>query len=235
MKKTNILRTALLPLTLASSLAYADFNAEVGVYSDYRDNGVSWSDRDPAVQAGIGYAHDSGLYLGTWASNVNYGSDDDTKLEWQWYVGYEHEFNESFSASIEAATYFYLGGHDTSDGNYQEFSGTLTFFENTSFTAIFAPAYFGESTYTYSLVLSQDIPFAEHYNLNLAVSRSETGDAEKFTWDEEHDYYHAAQATLSREWKGFTFSATASTTSIKTKGEDGKSAVVFGISKAWDW
>ncbi|GGE78127.1 hypothetical protein GCM10011404_08470 [Sphingomonas prati] len=37
-----------------------------GLVSDYRFHGVSQSDRDMAVQAGLTITHQSGLYVGTW-------------------------------------------------------------------------------------------------------------------------------------------------------------------------
>ena len=49
--------------------------ANVSLVSDYRFRGVSQSFRRPAVQGGVDWAHDSGFYVGTWASTV----DDDAQ------------------------------------------------------------------------------------------------------------------------------------------------------------
>lgn len=40
------------------------------IVSDYRFRGVSQSDKDLAVQAGITVTHESGLYVGAWGSNL---------------------------------------------------------------------------------------------------------------------------------------------------------------------
>lgn len=45
-------------------------SGNVTLVSDYRFRGVSLSDGDPAIQGGITVTHDSGFYLGTWASSL---------------------------------------------------------------------------------------------------------------------------------------------------------------------
>jgi uncharacterized protein (TIGR02001 family) len=39
--------------------------------SDYRLRGVSRTEKDAAVRRGIEISHDSGFYVGTWASNLS--------------------------------------------------------------------------------------------------------------------------------------------------------------------
>ena len=48
------------------------FTANVGVFSQYIFRGISQTNEDPALQGGFDYAHSSGLYIGTWASNVSW-------------------------------------------------------------------------------------------------------------------------------------------------------------------
>jgi uncharacterized protein (TIGR02001 family) len=45
-------------------------SGNVALVSDYRFRGVSLSDGDPAIQGGITVTHDSGFYIGTWASSL---------------------------------------------------------------------------------------------------------------------------------------------------------------------
>lgn len=44
--------------------------------TDYRFRGVSLSGGDPAIQGGITINHDSGFYVGTWASSIDDGGTD---------------------------------------------------------------------------------------------------------------------------------------------------------------
>lgn len=50
-------------------------SANVGLYSNYIFRGISQTGGDPAIQGGLDYAHSSGFYLGTWASNVGWIED----------------------------------------------------------------------------------------------------------------------------------------------------------------
>ena len=43
--------------------------------SDYVFRGVSQTNQDPAVQAGVEWAADNGFYVGTWGSNISWLSD----------------------------------------------------------------------------------------------------------------------------------------------------------------
>lgn len=48
----------------------------VALVTDYRFRGVSLSGGDPAIQGGITATHDSGFYVGTWASSIDDGGSD---------------------------------------------------------------------------------------------------------------------------------------------------------------
>ncbi|MEY4592245.1 MAG: hypothetical protein RIR18_1140, partial [Pseudomonadota bacterium] len=49
--------------------------ANVGLVSDYVFRGITQTHGAPALQAGVDYAHESGLYIGTWGSNVSWVGD----------------------------------------------------------------------------------------------------------------------------------------------------------------
>lgn len=66
------------------------FNA--GVVTDYRYRGISQTRQKPAAQAGADFAHKSGVYLGTWATNVKWIKDSgatDGNVELDIYGGYK--------------------------------------------------------------------------------------------------------------------------------------------------
>lgn len=44
----------------------------VGIFSQYIFRGLTQTDGDPALQGGFDYSHSSGLYLGTWGSNISF-------------------------------------------------------------------------------------------------------------------------------------------------------------------
>ena len=83
----------------------------VGAVSDYRFRGISQTSFNPALQGGIDFAHKSGFYLGTWASNIKWIKDyvgaTDGSLEVDVYGGYKGEISKDFSFDVGAITYQY--------------------------------------------------------------------------------------------------------------------------------
>ncbi len=82
-----------------------------GITSDYRFRGISQTDGDPAFQGGFDVAHSSGLYVGTWGSNVSSwaaGPAASTKLEIDLYGGYKTEV-AGIGLDVGAIAYMYPG------------------------------------------------------------------------------------------------------------------------------
>ena len=88
MKKSFILSIliALMPFTFITTKASAEWtsSANVGLFSEYRFRGVKQTDDAPAIQGGFDLSHSSGLYLGNWNSNVEFGN---TSIEMDFYGG----------------------------------------------------------------------------------------------------------------------------------------------------
>lgn len=75
--------------------------------TDYVFRGVSQSDEDFAVQGGFDYAHEAtGLYLGTWASNIDFATDGTVELDV--YGGWAKSFGD-FGAKVGFVHYQYPG------------------------------------------------------------------------------------------------------------------------------
>jgi uncharacterized protein (TIGR02001 family) len=65
----------------------------IGATSDYRFRGLKQNGDNAAIQGGIDFAHKSGVYLGTWASNVSdwAAANSAVNLEMDFYGGYKTE------------------------------------------------------------------------------------------------------------------------------------------------
>lgn len=89
------------------------FTGNVALVSNYIFRGISQSQNKPAIQGGFDYAHVSGLYAGTWASNVAWVEDTGMKtnssLEWDFYGGYKGSFAEDFTYDLGILKYYYPG------------------------------------------------------------------------------------------------------------------------------
>lgn len=100
------IKQKLSPLALATTLAIGStvapaafavdgLSANASMTSNYIWRGLTQTLGESAVQGGIDYAADSGLYVGTWVSNVNYGDD----------ISYEHDIYFGFSGEAGAVSY----------------------------------------------------------------------------------------------------------------------------------
>ncbi|WP_394130240.1 TorF family putative porin [Shewanella maritima] len=104
MKKTTTYTALLISTLLASASASAEVTGNIGATSDYLWRGVSQTG-GAAVQGGIDYSHESGFYVGSWASNVDFG--DGTSYELDIYAGFGGNITEDLSYDINYLYYAY--------------------------------------------------------------------------------------------------------------------------------
>ncbi len=78
-------------LVSAGNLEAQDWTANFAATNNYIWRGLTQSINEGAISGGIDYADESGFYLGTWASNVSYDSDDVYSYEHDMYFGYAWE------------------------------------------------------------------------------------------------------------------------------------------------
>ena len=109
-------------LSSVATIATAeDISANVGLASDYMFRGVSQTDNQMALQGGFDWAHASGFYIGTWASNVDsnfFGGAQDPQLEVDLYAGYGAEIG-AFSYDLGVLGYFYPGADNAAADDFQ--------------------------------------------------------------------------------------------------------------------
>ncbi|MEO7728334.1 MAG: TorF family putative porin [Burkholderiales bacterium] len=95
----------------------------VGLFSQYIFRGLKQTGTKPAIQGGFDYAHESGFYAGTWASNISWLKENATtaagavggtygeggSLEWDFYGGYKWNLPNDFVIDVGALYYWYPG------------------------------------------------------------------------------------------------------------------------------
>ncbi len=114
MQKTTLLVAIMgamftLPALAADAPAYI-ITGNVGFTSDYVFNGISQTFRGPAIQGGFDYVHSSGLFLGTWASNISGNQYTNANMEWDMYGGYNGKINDDLGYSVGLISAFYPDG-----------------------------------------------------------------------------------------------------------------------------
>lgn len=91
-------------------------SGSLALVSDYRFRGVSQSDKDPAVQGTLQITHKSGLYIGTFASNLaGWGTFGGPNLESDLFGGFKFNASEKVSIDVGLTWYMYAGGADKTD------------------------------------------------------------------------------------------------------------------------
>ena len=115
-----------MPVMAADAPAAPAVTGNVGFTSDYVFNGISQSYRAPALQGGFDYAHNSGLYLGTWASNVSGNQYTNANMEWDMYGGYNGKVNDDLGYQAGLMHVMYPGGkaYNTTPDTYKKWDTT---------------------------------------------------------------------------------------------------------------
>lgn len=122
--KQTAMAAAIIATFGVSTQASAGVEANIGATSNYIWRGVTQTNDDAAISGGLDYSHDSGFYLGTWASNVSWTEPDGYELDL--YAGYGMEMG-SIGMDFGAIAYLYPIGN--ADADFTEIYGNFSFAE----------------------------------------------------------------------------------------------------------
>jgi len=166
-------------------------SASVALGTDYVWRGYSQTDEEMAISGSFDYGHSSGFYLGTWASNVDFG--DDTSIEVDIYAGFSNEIGESgVGYDVGVLRYIYPG----EDYDWNEFYASLSYSMFSVGVAHSGSVYdSGESGTYYSAGFDYDLP--GEFALSAGVGYYDYDDKVS---EEDHTDYRLG---LSREFVGF--------------------------------
>ena len=237
MIKKTLIAAALATVSLPS---VAEISGNVALTTDYRFRGISQTDRDPAIQGGFDWAHDSGFYLGTWGSNVQFAGS----LELDYYAGYAGNITDNIGFDVGALYYDYPGGDlgGGVDPEYYEVYGGLSGDVGPvglSGTVSYSPDYFGETgkAFYYDLGASYDLPaefsLSAHFGYQT-IDDGSVNDDGFFSSDE--DSYKDWSFGVSRSFMGADLDLSYIDTNLGKSDCFGTkicdSTVVFSVSKS---
>ncbi|MGP1283039.1 MAG: TorF family putative porin [Parasphingopyxis sp.] len=130
--RTSIFGLALLATTALAVPAQAEelgggfsVSGNAALVTDYRFRGVSFSDEDIAIQGGIDLEHDSGFYVGTWASSIE-DSPVFGHTELDIYAGWSGEITSGLTLDVGVLAYIYPNGN-VGDADYVEPYASLSY------------------------------------------------------------------------------------------------------------
>lgn len=104
----------------------------VAFATQYVFRGLTQTNGKPALQGGLDYAHTSGVYAGTWLSNISWFTDQNNgtksapvalaspggglsnsaNLEWDLYGGFKNSFADGWTYDVGGVYYYYPGIYD---------------------------------------------------------------------------------------------------------------------------
>lgn len=187
LKKTAI-AAAVLSSFAISTQASAELEANIGATSNYIWRGVTQTSDQAAIQGGLDFSS-GGLYLGTWASNVDW----ETAFNDPGATGYELDFYGGYGGEVGAfgydVGYIYYAYPSMEDSDFSEvyFNGSISMFN-------FGVAYqvdadFTDENYLY-VSAGVDLELTPDYGLSLYV-----GD---YDFEDDGDGYTHYGASLSK-------------------------------------
>ncbi|TQV70758.1 hypothetical protein FKG94_20750 [Exilibacterium tricleocarpae] len=203
MKKLTQLAAGIALVSGAAVSQAVEITGNVTLATDYVFRGVSQTNEKGAIQGGFDADFGNGFYLGTWASNVDFGSEVTTEMDF--YGGYGFELSENVALDFSYIYFMYPG--DEAALNYQEFVVGLSAYDF-EFSVVYSDEYFGDGGPD-AFVLSAGYSFSlsEATSLDLHVGLTEADDEVVEGEDNYIDYsigvtHSVADLDLGLTWYG---------------------------------
>lgn len=111
--------------TIISCASYAELNANLGATTEYMREGISHTGGKPTLQAGLTWQHNSGFYLGGWASGIDHRNADDLKLEGDYFAGVYLPVNKDIAFDLSATRFEFYGDSNAYLQDYTAVSASL--------------------------------------------------------------------------------------------------------------
>jgi uncharacterized protein (TIGR02001 family) len=236
MMKKTLIAAAMATVTLP---ALAEVSGNVMLTTDYRFRGWSQTTSDPAVQGGLDYNHESGFYVGTWGSNVEFAGS----LELDYYAGFANEINDNITYDVGFIYYDYPGGDlGGVDPEFWEIYGGLAGDlgpVSLSGKVSYSNDYFGETgtAFYYDLGASYGLPYDITLNAHFGYQTIDDGSIKDdgfFSSDE--DEYKDWSIGVSKSMWDLDFDLSYIDTNLSDSDCFGNnvcdSTVVFSVSKS---
>lgn len=204
-----------------------ELGANVTLATDYTFRGVSQTDEKGAIQGGFQADFDSGFYLGTWASNVNFGSDSNTSTEIDYFVGWSGALTEHLTLDVNATFFAYDGD---SSANYQEY-GVALGWGGATLGLIYSDEYFGDGGPDfYYPYLAYDWVLADEWGLSFHAGYNHTDESDFFAVGEKT--YWDWSVGVHKTVQGIDLALTYVDTDLNDISE-ADARLIFSISKSF--
>lgn len=229
-----VLGAAVLVSAMSSAQEGFEFSANAALTSDYKYYGYSQSNEGWAISGGFDVAHESGLYLGTWASSVDFasGATDPATIELDVYGGFGGEMSNGLTYDLGAIRYGYPNqNEDAGAGSYEywEFYANFEYgfggdYEPTLSAGVaISPDFFGESGTSIYPNGGLSFTLPQGFGLYVNVGYLDVDDIGL-------DYFHY-QVGANKDFAGLSFDIAWADAGDECGGDDFCEGFIFTVSK----
>ena len=148
---------------------YKPFAATLTATTDYVWRGASQTDGGPAFQVDFNYTAPFGMYVGAFASNVDFGEDDPAEWESDFYIGYNVDLGEHVNFDVMLNRYTYGAA---SDQNWNDLITKTTVFDHYSLTLAYSNDSWATGKDGYYAALGGDWELPAGFTLGVSYGRS---------------------------------------------------------------
>lgn len=249
MFKSCVQQLLTVSLLLASAATFAEESTEttpaisvsgsMTMATDYRFRGVSNSNRDPAIQGAVTFAHKSGAYLSLWASNADIGAGGNVEADF--FVGYILPITGKSFLDINYADVNYPGTIKEYHTDFSEFGVNYNHSDlmigGDYFTAgvFYSPEFAFKSGTEIYLNTSYKFPVYKNIKLVSSLGYTKLEDNEQFAkafgGDGQQDDYFDYKVGLGAEVLGLSSELVWIDNNIDSDANMMKGSVVFSLTK----
>lgn len=191
----------------------AEVTGNAALTTDYVWRGSTQTQGDPAVQAGVKVAGESGFYGSVWASNVEFAPETHASSEFDFTVGWGRSLSDDWTLDVNVLHYRYPS--TTVDLNWTELNGTVTWKGNYWASLGYSNEALGfDESGVYGL-LGAKFPVNDKFRFEAAVAHYALKDLNSDGQDD--DYTHSLVSAVWAFKAPFEARLTAHATDSKAK------------------
>lgn len=194
---------------IASAEGFGTVSANMALTTDYKFRGLSQTDNNGAIQGGFDWAHDSGVYAGIWASNVDFDGETNSGRAWSenlevdTYVGFANDIGDTgIGYDVGFLRYNYNDDKNSKYGTNEWYiAGSYAFF-NAGFK--YSDDWYGSSEESKYAHMGVDFDLPYEIGLSASVGKS-FGDAYKKKTLGKNAEYVDYSIGLNKDYFGLNF------------------------------
>lgn len=213
-----------------------EVSGNVALTTDYKFRGISQSDESAAIQGGFDVSFEPGFYVGTWGSSVDFDDGGSLgSLELDYYAGWSGNIGDSdFGIDVGYLFYDYPGDDGDSEGDYQEFYGSVSW-KDLTVGAAYSDDYYAETDEFWYVYGDFSFALLDALTVGLHVGYNMIEEGEGFLSSDE-DAYTDYKVGVTYSWSDVDFELAWVGTDLDDDdvfGTDwGDDAAVFTISRS---